>query len=315
MKRSRLTIAVAFVLIIIFGLLMFVYQVRKSEVAVVTLFGRVDHVKDTPGAGFRLPWPIEKVIKMDQRVQNFEGKFEQVKLPDQNLIFLLVYVGWRIDNPAQFFPRFNGSTAAAQQYLEDVVRSAKNEVAGQHRFPDFISTDEKQMKLSEIEGEILDKVQQQVKALNYGIEIKFVQIKKIGLPESVTQNVFDRMQAERERYSSQIKSLGDEESSKIKSSADSSAAKILSDADAQALAIRAKGEAQMIQSLQVLQENPELAEFNMQIAALSQLLKERSTLILDQSTSPLNLLQPLAPPKPSSSTTTNASESFVGKNQ
>ncbi|MGP8200965.1 MAG: SPFH domain-containing protein [Limisphaerales bacterium] len=298
MKRSRLTIAVAFVLIVIFGLLLFVYQVRKSEVAVVTLFGRVDHVKETPGPGFRLPWPIEKVYKLDQRIQDFEGRFEQVKLPDQNLIFLLVYVGWRIDDPAVFFPKFsNGSVVAAQGVLEDVVRSAKNEVAGQHPFPDFISADEKQMKLTQIEGEILDKVRQRVKDLNYGIGIKFVRIKKIGLPESVTQNVFDRMQAEREYYTAQIRSLGEEESTKIKSAADSAAAKLLSDADAQAYAIRGQGEAQMIKSLQVLQENPELAEFNMQITALAQLLKEKATLVLDQSTSPLNLLQPIQPQK------------------
>ena len=298
MKRSRLTIAVAFVLIVIFGLLLFVYQVRKSEVAVVTLFGKVDHVKETPGPGFRLPWPIENVYKLDQRIQNFEGKFEQVKLPDQNIIMLLVYVGWRIEDPALFFPQFtNGSIAAAERNLEDLVRSAKNEVAGQHPFSDFISADEKQMKFTRIEGEILQKVRQQVKDLHYGIDIKFLQIKKIGLPEQVTQNVFDRMTAERQFYISQIQSLGEEESTKIKSAADSTAAKLLSDADAQAKIIRGEGEAQMIKSLQVLQENPELAEFNMQITALTQLLKEKATLVLDQSTSPLNLLQPIQPQK------------------
>jgi membrane protease subunit HflC len=296
MKRSPLTIAVAFVLIVIFGLLLFVYQVRKSEVAVVTLFGKVHDVKDTPGPGFRLPWPIERVDKLDQRIQNFEGKFEQVKLPDQNLIFLLVYVGWRIDDPAQFYPKFkNGSVAAAQSYLEDLVRSAKNEVAGQHPFSDFISTDPKQMKFSQIEDEILQKVRQQVKEQNYGIGVQFVQIKKIGLPESVTQNVFDRMGAERDTYTARIRSLGEAESTKIKSAADRDAANMLSDADAQAYKIRGEGEAQMVKSLEVLQANPELADFNMQITALTQLLKDRATLILDQSTSPLNLLQPISP--------------------
>jgi membrane protease subunit HflC len=302
MKRSRLTITVAFVLIVIFGLLLFVYQVRKSEVAVITLFGKVDHVKDTPGPGFRLPWPIETVYKLDQRIQNFEGKYEQVKLPDQNILMLLVSVGWRIDDPAKFFPRFtNGSIAAVQGDLEDLVRSSKNAVAGQHPFSDFVSTDEKQMKFTQIEDEILQKIRQQVKINNYGIEIMFVQIKKIGLPETVTQNVFDRMSAEREFYIAQIRSSGEEVSSKIKSKADSDASKQLSDADAQAYAIRGEGEKQMITSLQVLQQNPELSDFLLQITALDQLLKEKSTLILDQSTSPLNLLQPIPPQKDASS--------------
>jgi len=298
MKRSPITLTVAFVLIVIFGLLLFVYQVRKSEVAVVTLFGKLDHVKDTPGPGFRLPWPIEKVDKLDQRIQNFEGKFEQVKLSDQNILMLLVNVGWRIEHPLQFFPKFkNGSISVAEKDLEDVVRSAEKEVAGQHPFPDFISTDEKQMKFTQIEGEILQKVRQQVEAQHYGLEIKFIQIKKIGLPESVTKNVFERMTAEREFYIAQIRSLGEEEATKIKSKADSTAAKLLSDADAQAYKIRGEGEAQMIKSLEVLQQNPELAEFLMQITALEQLLKEKATLVLDQSTSPLNLLQPILPHK------------------
>ena len=49
MKRSPLTLAVAFVLIIVFGLLLFTYQVRKSEVAVVTLFGKIVREKPEPG--------------------------------------------------------------------------------------------------------------------------------------------------------------------------------------------------------------------------------------------------------------------------
>ncbi|HUD82312.1 MAG TPA: SPFH domain-containing protein, partial [Candidatus Saccharimonadales bacterium] len=80
MKRSPLTIVVAAILILIFGLLLFVYQVRKSEVAVVTLFGKIHAVKSDPGPGLRWPWPIENVYKLDQRVQDLEGKFEQIKL-------------------------------------------------------------------------------------------------------------------------------------------------------------------------------------------------------------------------------------------
>jgi modulator of FtsH protease HflC len=296
MKRSPLTLAVAFVLIVIFGLLLFVYQVRKSEVAVVTFFGKVDHVKSTPGPGFRWPAPIENVYKLDQRIQNFEGKFEEAKLSDQNIIFLLVYVGWSIDDPGQFFLKFTNSTAATEG-LEDVVRSAKNEVAGQHPFSDFISTDPKQMKFAKIEDEILQKVRQQLKQKDkdYGIDVKFVQIKKIGLPESVTQNVFDRMSAERDTHIAVIRSSGEEEATKIKSKADSTAVELISDADAKALIIKGRGEEEMMKSLEVLQQNPELAKFNMQITALEQLLKDRATLILDQSTSPLNLLQPIQP--------------------
>lgn len=292
MKRSRLTIAIAFLLIIIFGLLLFVYQVRKSEVAVVTLFGKVVHVKDTPGPALRLPWPIENVIILDQRIQNFEGKFDPVKLPDESIVDILVYVGWKIDNPELFFTQFSDdSQGSAKKALEDLVRSAKMEVAGQHAFPDFISTNPQQMKFAKIEDEILQKVKQQ--GQRYGIDIKFVQIKKIGLPETVTKNVFDRMTSERDYYAKQIRAAGEEASTKIKSKADSDAAKLMGDADAEATIIKAEGEKQMVKSLQVLQQSPELSEFLMQNTAMEQLLSKNTTLVLDQSTTPVNLLQPI----------------------
>jgi membrane protease subunit HflC len=260
-------------------------------VAVVTLFSKPHRTISEPGLYARLPWPIENVHKLDQRIQNIESQFEETKLPDQNSIFLMVYAGWKIENPEVFFPRFpGGSIPLAESALESLVRSAKNEVAGQHPFSDFISADVNQMKFAEIEKEILKRVQDQVQAQNYGIEVKFVQIKKLGLPENVTQNVFERMQSERQKLISKIQAGGEEEATKIKSAADSKAATLLAEADAKALQIRAQGEAEAIKSLGILQTEPRLANFNMKLSALEQMLKEKTTLILDQSTPPLDLL-------------------------
>ncbi|HTA30677.1 MAG TPA: SPFH domain-containing protein, partial [Candidatus Cybelea sp.] len=244
--KKPLTLAVAIVLLVIFGLMLFVYQVRVGDVAVVTLFGRIISTKSDPGPGLRLPYPIERVYKMDQRVQNFQDNFEQIKLHDQNTILLSVYVGYRIAQPDVFFTNFfNGSIAEAEKVLTEIVRNSKGEVAGRHDFADFISADPAQMQFAQIEQQILTQVQKRVTDLHYGVEIKFLQIQKIGLPESVTQNVFDRMSAERDTYIAQIRSSGEEEATKIRSRADSEAAQIISDGKAQALVIQGEGEAQM----------------------------------------------------------------------
>ena len=63
--------------IILVGLLLFVYQVRKSEVVVVTTFGKPTRDVSEPGPHLRLPWPIENVHRFDQRVQNFEDRFTE----------------------------------------------------------------------------------------------------------------------------------------------------------------------------------------------------------------------------------------------
>ena len=129
------------------------------------------------------------------------------------------------------------------------------------------------------------------------MEIKFVQIQKIGLPESVTQNVFQRMTAERDNYISEIQSQGELEATRDQVGGGQHGGQIGYDADAQAFTIRGKGEAQMMKSLEVLQQNPNLAIFNMQMTAMEQFLKKKTTLVLDMSTSPLQWMQMAEPTK------------------
>jgi membrane protease subunit HflC len=314
MKRSPFTIAIAAVLILIFGLMLFVFQVRKSEVAVITRFGRIARVKKDPGPGVRWPWPIEKVYTLDRRIQNFEDedKLEEVKLNDQNIVLLRTYVGWQIDpDPTNFFPKFlYGSISEAERSLIPMVRSAKLEVAGQHSFSDFVSADEKQMKFTQIENEVLQLVQKQVQDHQYGLEIKFVQFKQIELPQTVTQNVFDRMQSEREKYIKEIEADGKEKASIINSDADRDAARLLSDADAKAKEIRGQGEAQMIQSLRVLNQNPPLATFIMELSAFEEMFKQNTSWIFDQGQRPLDLLQG---PKLQKSQTTNTNSDGIAQ--
>ena len=68
-------------------------------------------------------------------------------------------------------------------------------------------------------------------------------------------------------------------------------AEVLASAEAQATEIRGKGEADAAQYLTVFQQNPELANFIFRLTALESALKERSTLVLDQSTQPFDLFQ------------------------
>jgi len=299
MKRSPLTIVVALVLAAIFGLMLFVFQVRQSEVAVVTFFDKMesDGVRTNPGPHLQWPWPIERVYKLDQRVHSLEDKLEPVTLPDQNIIMLLTYVGWRISDPAKFFPKFeNGSITAAETNLQGIVRSAKLDIASRHNFSDFLSADPNQMKLTNIENEILASVRQKVDQGNYGIDIKFVQIKTIELPSAVSQAVFDRMKAERSTLVNKITADAQEQRIKITSEADSQASTLLAEADAQSLKIRGQGLEAIIQSLQVMNQNPDFAKFLMDLDLMKDLSKAKTTWIFDPGTRGLELLQAPKPP-------------------
>jgi membrane protease subunit HflC len=289
MKKNPLNMTIGALLIIIFGLVMFLFQVRTSEVAVVTTFGRPTRPITEPGLYFK--WPVQRVHKIDNRIHNFESKFEEMLTPDGFNLLVMVYAGWRVSDPAVFFPRFGGgSIADAERALDSLIRSAKNEVMGEHMFSDFISTDESKLKFTEAEQEILTKVQQQLAANKYGIEVQFVGIKRLGLPESVTQRVFERMESERQVLVSRIEAEGSSQAERIRADANREAAKLISDAEAQAIRIRGEGEAQAAKSFTVMNQDPALASFLQRLTGLEMFLRERTTLILDQNTAPLDLL-------------------------
>ena len=70
MNRNPVSIAIGVILLVVFLVLLFVFQVRQSEVAIVTTFGQPTGTPKQAGPHLRLPWPIQKVYKFDQRRMN-----------------------------------------------------------------------------------------------------------------------------------------------------------------------------------------------------------------------------------------------------
>jgi membrane protease subunit HflC len=295
MKKNLITIVIAAVLVVIFALLLFTFQVRQSEVAVLTTFGKpAANNIDQPNLYFKWPWPVQQVYRFDQRVQNFEDKYSENLTADNTMLLTSVYVGWRISDAKEFFPKFaGGSVEAAQRQLETMLRSAKAAVIGKHNLSDFVNADPKQLKLEAIEDEIKAAVQEQLATQNYGISIDFLGVKKLGLPESVTQTVFDRMKSERQVLISEAQFQGEAEATKIKSAAERQAADVLANAQAEATRIEGAGVAEAAKTLGVFQQNPTLAIFQLQLEALKNSLNQKSTLIFDERTPPFSLFQNL----------------------
>ena len=302
MKRNPLTLIIGLLLIIVFGLLLFVFQVRQSEVAVVTTFGNPTRPITKPGAYLKWPWPIQKVWWFDQREQNFEDRLTEGLTRDSFNLLTSVYVGWKVTDPAAFFPRFAGSAepiAAAEALLDQWLGNAKKAVVGKHPLSDFLSTTDNGASFVAVEKEILAAIQSQLQTNNFGLEIEFLGIKRLQLPESVSQSVFDRMTSERKVLADRSQYEGEAEAQRIRSDAERKAAELLANAQGQATAIKGQGEAEAAKSLKVFQQNPELASFIFRLSALEDSLKEKSTLIFDQHTPPFDLFRGVSTNQPS----------------
>lgn len=289
MKKNRLTLTVGILLVLVFGLLLFVFQVRTTRVAVVTTFGRPTRPITKPGAYFKWPWPIQKVYQFDRRIHNFEDQFEETLTKDNFNLLIKVFAGYAITKPDVFLQRFaNGSIEEAEKALSGLIRSAKNAVVGQYQFSDFISTDPEKVKLAEVERKILEAVQ--TNQGQYGIAVEFLGIKRLGLPESITEKVIARMEAERQRVVDQLEGQGEEQATIIRSNAERERDRILAEAGAAAKRIRGQGDAEAAKYFSIFEENPELAIFLLKLDAMEKALHERSTLVVDQRTEPFDLL-------------------------
>src|SRR3954466_6854009 len=99
MKRNTLILIVGALLLAMFVLLLFVFQVRTTEVAVVTTFGRATRPITEPGPYFKWPWPIQKAQKFDNQILDLKSKSERVLTPVGYNLFIMVNAGWPITQP------------------------------------------------------------------------------------------------------------------------------------------------------------------------------------------------------------------------
>lgn len=288
-KKNPLTLLVGTLLLLIFVALLFCFQVRTTEVAVVTTFGKFSRSITEPGLYLRAPLPIQKIYKFDNRLQNFERKFEQTTTKDAKNLLITVFIGWKVSEPKVFLERFNGDTLKAEQSLENLVRNAKNAVIGSYNFADLISPDPKQVKFDAVEADILKELKASAQT-TYGVSVELVGIKQLGLPESIAGKVFERMRAERDRLVKQFNGEGEAKSLEIRSDANRKRDELLAKADADSLRILGEAEAAASKDYAVFEQKPDLAVFLLQLKALVGSLKDRTTLVLDEKIPPLNLL-------------------------
>ena len=268
----------------------FSFQLDQSESAVVSTFGRPQAVT-SPGLHFRWPFPFQRIYRFDHRVRCFEGgagKLEETLTSDQHNILVGIYITWQIDDVEKFFITFN-TISNAEEQLNSWMRGFKNAAFGQYRFDEIINTDGKNIKINDISRKIKENLSSQTSA--YGIKIINVGINTLNVPKTITEQVFARMIAERQRIADKNLAEGESEARQIRIKADSDRTIAIADAEAKAKEIRAKGDAEAAAYYAAFQKDPELALFLRQLDSLRRVLKGRTTLVLDTDTAPFNLLK------------------------
>ena len=289
MKRPLTLLLSGLLIAALFAVMQLLFIVREGEVAVVTQLGRPVRSITDAGLYRRWPWPVQRIYRYDHRLRTLQGSFEEALTADGKNILLALYAGWRIAEPIRFLERV-GTVEQAETSLDGLLRTFKNSAVGQYRFSQLVNIKASELRSEEIEQRVLEQARPQALE-RYGIDLRLVGIRRLGLPESITQSVFERMRAERQALADRYRSEGEGESIRIRAGADRERDQLLARAEADARRSRAEGEAEAAEHFKVFEQSPDLALFLRKLDALEETLASKSTVVLSSDSQPFDLLR------------------------
>lgn len=293
-KPNVVTIIVAIIIAVTLLFYFFTFQVRITEKAVVTTFGKPTKVIDPSndsGAGlyWKWPYPFQKVNIFDARMRIFTGTLEQIFTSDSKSIILQTYTGWQIDDASKYQIR-SVNESRAKSHLESFIRSHTYTVIAKYSFYQIISSSKGKSFLEDIEEKIRQKVNADV--IEFGFVVKEFGFRRLVLPESTTKEVANRMKEERNRLAEEYRSQGAKESKIKRNQADAFRQEKIIYAEARAKEIEGEAFAQIADEYKVFAKDKKLAIWLRKLESLRNILKaNRSTLLLDPNTQPFDLLQ------------------------
>jgi membrane protease subunit HflC len=292
MPRNRLTILAASLVLVVLLLELVAFRVRETEVVVVKTFGKATRPVREPGLYWKWPWPIEEVVRQDARLRVLEGTIEETLTEDRKSVLVSCFVTWRVGDPVRFLESTETAEAGERQ-LERLLRNYQRTALGGFPFSALVATDRAQLGWDKIEEAIRVPLET-VARDELGIEVVFVGIKGLELPKDTTERVFDRMKREREVKAAQLLSQGQSEAGEIRAAAERERQEALDAAEAEKRRLLAQADQESEAAYKVFEQDPELAIYLKKIEALKRALAGRTTLVLDTSSPPFDLLAPAA---------------------
>jgi len=296
MKNLAIPILIA-VIFLVMVVYLVTFQVRETESAFVTRFGKPVREVNEPGLYGKWPTPIEQVHKFDSRMRVLEAELGETTTSGTVPIIVNTYVVWRVAEPLKFLNAVK-TIENAESKLRNQINDTQNRVIGQHAFGEFVNSDPDRIKFDDIQKEMLADLKAPV-LKDYGIEIKTLGIKQLKISADVTKQVFERMKAERQRSTDRTISEGDAEAVRIRTEANKKRDVLLAAAEARAKTIRGQGDAEAATYYKMLEEDPQLAIFLRNLEALIATLKDRATIVIPADADPFRLLTGMPSLEPS----------------
>jgi modulator of FtsH protease HflC len=250
------------------------FTVDQRQNAIVFQLGEVKEVVTKPGLHFK--WPLLQNVRLfDMRILTFDDA-EPLRFLTQGNRPVLVdsFVKWRISDVRQYYVSVQGDEQRAQTRIKQTVSGTLRDEFGLRGLHEVVSGEREQ-----IMSEVRRKVDLDLERI--GVKIVDVRLKRVDLPQDVSESVYRRMEAERKRIANEARSTGAAEAEKIRADAERQREVILAEAyrDAQRARGEGDGKSAGIYAL-AFNQNPEFYAFYRSMEAYRSTFRGRNDVML-----------------------------------
>jgi len=235
MLNKKFFIGIVIIAIIIFFNALFI--VRQTQQTLILQFGDPIRIIQKPGLNIKIPL-IQTAIYYDVRILEFDAEVEEVILSDQKRLLVDAFIRYKIVDPLKFYQAVgneNGFKARVTGLLSGSLRRV-------------MGGDPLEVVLSQDRTSLMEEIQEGInlEAVNFGVSIVDVRIKRADLPKANSEAIFGRMRAEREKEARQFRAEGAEESQKIKARAEKNKVIIVAEAKKKSQIIKGLGDEEAV---------------------------------------------------------------------
>lgn len=251
-----------------------VYIVSEYERAVVLRFGRLIEPDVQPGIHVKVPF-ADKLRKFDGRILTTDARPESFYTIENKRLVVDSYAKWRIRDVQEYYKVTGGDEGVAASRLASRVADELRNQVGSRTLHEVVSG-----KRDELMHELTQKLNVVANEL-LGIEVLDIRVKRIDLPGDVSQSVFDRMSADREKEAREYRSKGAEQAEVIRADADRQVAVLEANAYRDAEKIRGEGDATAAATFaQAYEQDPDFYAFVRSLNAYKKSFADKGDLMV-----------------------------------
>lgn len=212
------------------------FTVRETELAIKFSFGKIVNSEYAPGLHFMAP-VVNNVRKFEKRILTRNYPSEQFLTSEGKILRIDFYIKYRIADVGTYYQASSsGDEEIAASRLGSIVKDGIKGVIARRTIQQVVAAER-----NEFTGEILKVAEGGTRGL--GLQLIDVRVKKIDLPEEVSDSVYSRMRQDFARQAKQLRAEGEENAEKLRSEADRQRTEILAEAQREAQIISGDGDA------------------------------------------------------------------------